>query len=1219
MSKLIYRNIKGLEPVEKTDLTGNEFLPINDQDKVSLSTLKDYIGEGGEDVNITANSVTTNKVITNEIVSENFNSTLKSGFKLYEESTGNSVLEVGTLKAQEVIVETFTYNKLRAIGGDLILSKAWATITKIELLSNGGIKFYYTPKDKLQMWKVGDQPMMHNGTRYFWGVVTAISAEESAEEHWMICSTEEINIKGDIEDVQINDELILYGSRNTSDTSRQNLILLTVGNTDDAIPSLSFFYNINSFDLTNVNNTKRSVKISKELVIGNKEFGLFLNPIEKLFELYGAAFLIREGETITPAELDQATKDAQAKANAADKKAVQAQQDIEALEEFTEEINSKAEDSQDRLDAIDTDTILSVVEKQLLRITWYSISGVNNTSDTAIANANGSYYTVLHKSLEGGDSAEITSAKTTLTNKYISLRSSLHNYELYVNTNTNSFNRTNYASIESAYFLAEKEVLRLLSKGLKGDTGNTGATGATGNQGPIGPTGPTGSQGHKGDKGDPFTYADFTEAQLAELKGIDGTNGTNGTNGQDGTSITWLSTTSRPTNPSNGNAYYDAARKTSYVWFNAWYQMAKDGENGTDGRDGLDGINGQNGTNGVNGQDGTDGLSLIWKGNLASPPSNPIKNWYYKDTDNGIVYLYDGNGWEVLVADGSDGTAGTAGADGSSIYITYNDSILEPSLPVGDGTNDEWHTDATNTVKWISQKVSTSSTEGIWGAPIPYGKGDTGNDGQPGADGQDGSPGAPGVDGATMKYVKYDGGIQQQMTLTQLLQLYVINEEGDFDAIINASDFKHGDIAVDTIILVDQNDTNAIVTLEVNTAGPSIVVGVVKSVVYGDKGAPGDAVEALGTQQGMWQNNANYVGSTSRRDIVLYLYNNLPTHANSGSFRARTDAGTFVSTRPPYLDTTKWERYGAYSPLVAGGLVLAQKAVVDNLVAANIETPETNTLLISSDDNKIQLKDDNENVIIDLSAEKDATKVCNLLDPRGLLIGNKNIIASAAMNVNTQISVSGVNISGDYSNYVGDDLVLKCVPPYPARSNITSTSKVLNSQQLQVDSGPDNALFVGHVNNVSATNTKNVLASYVSGGIYIAPNSNQNKWNNVNGGLVAKGVWAGSSFNPQNKFWLNRYYATSNAITDTTALFSTTWEDNSVTFTLSSDYGELPDNFEVILTNITMSSGIVIRKPIYVSAITENSFTVSAEDSSTLNNVVFGFTITDLDFYFHFN
>lgn len=89
------------------------------------------------------------------------------------------------------------------------------------------------------------------------------------------------------------------------------------------------------------------------------------------------------------------------------------------------------------------------------------------------------------------------------------------------------------------------------------------------------------------------------------------------------------------------------------------------------------------GVDGANGKDGTDGLDIVWKGDLSAPPANPVKNWVYRDIDNGRVYIYNGTAWALMVADGNDGATGAAGSDGLSVYITYHDSESQPAVPTG--------------------------------------------------------------------------------------------------------------------------------------------------------------------------------------------------------------------------------------------------------------------------------------------------------------------------------------------------------------------------------------------------------------------------------------------------------------------------------------------------------------------------------------------------------
>lgn len=209
--------------------------------------------------------------------------------------------------------------------------------------------------------------------------------------------------------------------------------------------------------------------------------------------------------------------------------------------------------------------------------------------------------------------------------------------------------------------------------------------------------------------------------QIKGEDGVDGVDGANGVDGQDGVSILWQGTlTTHPSNPQNGWAYYNSTDGKSYTYRdNTWYQMTVDGKDGIDGNDG---------------RDGTDGLSIDYRGELSSPPSNPIRNWVYRDSDNGVVYIYTGTAWEVMTydgtdgADGSNGTNGVDGTDGLSVFITYHDNLTKPSTPIGNGTSNGWHTNCTDAVVWMSQKVAMTSTEGTWGTPVKI-KGQDGKDG----------------------------------------------------------------------------------------------------------------------------------------------------------------------------------------------------------------------------------------------------------------------------------------------------------------------------------------------------------------------------------------------------------------------------------------------------------------------------------------------------------
>ncbi len=327
--------------------------------------------------------------------------------------------------------------------------------------------------------------------------------------------------------------------------------------------------------------------------------------------------------------------------------------------------------------------------------------------------------------------------------------------------------------------------------------------------------GTIGSTGPQGEKGDPG---------IQGVPGNDGLNGADGVNGTDGTSIVWLGeASSHPIGAVNGNSYYNTTDKKTYIFQDdAWYQMTVDGVDGQEGisivwqggltappsnpetnwvykntidgiiyiyknaaweimvLDGNDGVNGADGADGlsvsivyhddpadgtpptppttvdgvsggwhtapdsacnwmsqkvdqgtttawgaairIGAVNGTNGISIVWKGDLATPPANPEINWVYRDTSNKAVYLYNGTAWELMTLDGNDGAAGADGADGLSVYITYHDADPTGIAPVPPtnvaGTDGGWHTDATSEVGWMSQKVDDGTGNG-WGLAIP--------------------------------------------------------------------------------------------------------------------------------------------------------------------------------------------------------------------------------------------------------------------------------------------------------------------------------------------------------------------------------------------------------------------------------------------------------------------------------------------------------------------
>jgi len=91
------------------------------------------------------------------------------------------------------------------------------------------------------------------------------------------------------------------------------------------------------------------------------------------------------------------------------------------------------------------------------------------------------------------------------------------------------------------------------------------------------------------------------------------------------------------------------------------------------------------------GDDGEDGISIIWKGESTTAPSNPILNWVYRNTTDGITYIYDGSAWGVM------------NKDGDGVNVQYSQ----------DGTN--WHEIYASGDVYLRQYVL-----GVWSSAIPF-------------------------------------------------------------------------------------------------------------------------------------------------------------------------------------------------------------------------------------------------------------------------------------------------------------------------------------------------------------------------------------------------------------------------------------------------------------------------------------------------------------------
>ena len=272
-------------------------------------------------------------------------------------------------------------------------------------------------------------------------------------------------------------------------------------------------------------------------------------------------------------------------------------------------------------------------------------------------------------------------------------------------------------------------------QGIQGATGAAGATGATGATGGVGQTGAAGAAGlptyiHYAYASNSTGALNFhvsdagAEGVVRQWLGIlvdntveDSVDPSDYTwslfRGADGISLVWQGTLSAaPANPANGWSYKNSSDGKGYVYQDGeWFQTTVDGLNGNDGIDGM-----------------------RWQGTQADTPENPQLNWAYKDTDNGVVYIYNGTAWEVMSESGTDGNHGEDGVDGEdglNVYIAYhnNPTSTQPYKPhqkflLSEAAgNTEWYSNgwsssASSASNWMIQKTGKDNFSTPWGDPI---------------------------------------------------------------------------------------------------------------------------------------------------------------------------------------------------------------------------------------------------------------------------------------------------------------------------------------------------------------------------------------------------------------------------------------------------------------------------------------------------------------------
>ena len=164
-------------------------------------------------------------------------------------------------------------DKLKSVGGTVILSAANATIDKVESVS-GGYKLWWRKEDNEREkaisndFKVNDQVICqsfnaqtgisHNvSNRYYWRLVTAVGDGsttidgETKDCNYIIVSD---TVKDGSSIPEVGDEIMQLGYRGTDDDERQSAIILSAYKSPDSTvkaPAMAQYVGINDFNLSN--------------------------------------------------------------------------------------------------------------------------------------------------------------------------------------------------------------------------------------------------------------------------------------------------------------------------------------------------------------------------------------------------------------------------------------------------------------------------------------------------------------------------------------------------------------------------------------------------------------------------------------------------------------------------------------------------------------------------------------------------------------------------------------------------------------------------------------------------------------------------------------------------------------------------------------------------------------------------------------------------------
>ena len=446
-------------------------LMVDDADKWDGHQFADYLDQPVRK----KDDVEFNSVTTDAVQSKDFHSgLLGSGFRLTKSKDGNASLELDnltvrkTLKVFELIIQQLQYQ-----GGVVIYSAASCICTEVEELSDG-YKCYFDTKNGSEpnLFAVGDQARCQRfdiGTttaKYYWRLVTEVGGD------YIVLSKSDCDSGSDAPEK--DDNIIQLGNR--TDRERQAAKITSV--TGDNTPRDEYYKGIDSYDLTGKCVTVVGVKDGR--------VGIFTDD-----GMFSGSVVIGEGSSGL-SNLDEWAEQSD-RISSAWQEALDANESAESAMQKAEDALTYVDDLRSIIDDLNSDNVLDLNEKGIVRTQWVNINGIEST---ARGSTRGSYYTVKKSFSEASfvgnrsfmkyngriytyNGAALVYDMTGIANldaAYMELRSYLNMVELNDRTNVfKGFDRDRFADLLTAYCDAEDHVRDMISDSLNNKIDDTRA------------------------------------------------------------------------------------------------------------------------------------------------------------------------------------------------------------------------------------------------------------------------------------------------------------------------------------------------------------------------------------------------------------------------------------------------------------------------------------------------------------------------------------------------------------------------------------------------------------------------------------------------------------------------------------------------------------------------------------------------------------------------